>query len=205
MFTGIVEKVASVLHVDSASAGATQIRLSIETDYEDLVIGESIAVNGACLTVAEYQNSQALFFVSHETLDRTNLGQLRAGSSVNLERALLPQTRLSGHIVQGHVDGMAHVTSREGLSNGAWDFEISVPADLGRYCVEKGSITVNGVSLTINQIRREEEATFLKFTLIPHTWNHTNLSFLELGDAANIELDIIAKYVEQLCKPFRAN
>ncbi|MEK6704778.1 MAG: riboflavin synthase [Bdellovibrionota bacterium] len=196
MFTGIVEKVGTVDAVDRL---ATASNVAIATGFKDLSIGESVAVNGVCLTVAESVDSMAVFFISHESLARTNLGALLAGSKVNLERALKFSDRMSGHIVQGHVDSVAVVS---GISKqvDAVDITITIPAQLSRYCVVKGSLAVNGVSLTINTI--SDSLVELGFTLIPHTWANTNLSTLTVGDTVNIEVDVIAKHLEKLCQTY---
>jgi riboflavin synthase len=198
MFTGIVEKKASILNFER---GADSVLLLVSTGYSDLSIGESVAVNGVCLTVTELGRSgEALFFVSPETIARSNLGALQTGSTVNLERALQASARLSGHIVQGHVDGIGAFlrAQQDEKSYQTW-FEI--PASLKRYCVEKGSICINGVSLTINELRdgpASKGSSEISITIIPHTWEHTNLGSLPPSAPVNIEVDVLAKYVERL-------
>lgn len=190
---------AKVTSVEPVGTEGSRVR--IDTGYKDLESGESISVNGVCLTVAEFDKSgSALFFVGSETLRRTNLGRLAEKTSVNLERAMLASTRLSGHWVQGHVDGFATVieTASEGETH-RLRFEFS--SDLVRYCVEKGSITLNGVSLTLNSVS-DDPSPSVTVHLIPFTWDHTNLSHLRVGDTVNVEVDILAKYVERLCQPF---
>ncbi|MCY1646897.1 riboflavin synthase [Caulobacter sp. SL161] len=202
MFSGIIERVGRVEAVTPEAGGA--LRLSLATGYPDLELGESVAVNGVCLTVVRHDpGGGADFFVSPETLDRTNLGGARAGHSVNLERAVTLSTRLSGHLVQGHVDGLARLIERHD-DGGAWRVLFSLPAGLHRFCVEKGSIALNGVSLTLNTVGAcESDQRFrIGLTLIPHTWTHTNLQHLALNDPVNVEVDVLAKYVEQLCRAY---
>jgi riboflavin synthase len=211
MFTGIVQrtgKVAQVTpHLGGNSLGSA---MRIETGFPDLTLGESVAVNGVCLTVTEFTSQgHALFFISKETLDRTNLGDLRSDSLVNLERALQAGDRLSGHIVQGHVDGIAILKNIQ-LQGESHLVEFEIPAEVSRYCVEKGSITLDGVSLTINSIQAADpqsespsEKAMISITLIPHTWNHTCFQGNQPGDRVNVEVDVLAKYVEKLCQPYR--
>lgn len=207
MFTGIIQKVGKVTQTEKAGqqGGSTLIRVA--TGYADLESGESIAVNGACLTVTEFDaGGDALFFVSPETLAKTSLGALRAGSRVNLERALTLAARLSGHLVQGHVDGLGRLASVDPLE-GSYLVRFEIPAALARYCVEKGSIALNGVSLTINRIGRPGPAAAsaeVFVTLIPHTWEHTQFSSMAVGDPVNVEVDVLAKYVESLSMPYGA-
>jgi len=200
MFSGIIDKLAPVNAV--RRAGDTLV-LNVQTGYVDAVLGESIAVNGVCLTVAKLaKNGDADFFVSQETLQRTNLGTLGEKFSVNLERSVKLETRLSGHLVQAHVDGKA-VLSFAAPEEETHRLVFSLPSDLGRFCVEKGSIALNGISLTINAVRQMENGdTAVDVTIIPHTWEHTNLHTLKSGDAVNVEIDVIAKYVERLCQPY---
>ncbi len=200
MFSGIIERLE---RVKAISHSDQTLVLVVETIFDDLELGESIAVNGVCLTVTEFtQGSTATFFVSSETIERTNLGELTVGHVVNLERAVKLETRLSGHLVQGHVDGMATLSSATPVGE-QYLLEFSMPTSLGRYCVEKGSITLNGISLTLNAVTPETDQTCsIKLTIIPHTWENTNLHAVGIGDKINVEIDIIAKYVETLCQPY---
>ena len=199
MFSGIIERLRPVN--DVSFTGQTMV-LVIETGFDDLELGESIAVNGVCLTVIEFDQNEATFFVSSETIARSNLGQLTVGGLVNLERAVKLETRLSGHLVQGHVDGMATLISTAPDGEGH-RLKFALPAALGRYCVEKGSITLNGISLTLNAVEQgPEQACEIQITIIPHTWEHTNLNAIGTGDKINVEVDVIAKYVESLCQPY---
>jgi riboflavin synthase len=188
MFTGIVEERGRV-----AAEGA---RLTIECRrvLEDLTIGGSIAVNGVCLTAVEVSESGFTANLAPETLDRSNLGDLRVGDPVNLERPVTLATRLSGHIMQGHVDGTAVVESLTALVDGNWELRVRVPEALDRYLVYKGSIAIDGISLTIADI----QDYVVRVAIIPHTYSATNLSGRKAGDRVNIECDVLAKHVEKL-------
>jgi riboflavin synthase len=199
MFSGIIEKRARV-SLAAPSGGSLEIEL--ESGWPRLSLGESIAVNGVCLTVTQFDDAGlARFFISPETLARTNLGRLAIGQYANLERAVTLDTRLSGHLVQGHVDGLARLVERV-AADGAWRHVFLLPQALGRYCVEKGSIALNGISLTINGLEDGDEGVAVLVTVIPHTWDHTNLNALTVGDELNVEVDVMAKYVERLCLPY---
>ncbi|MDC9825364.1 riboflavin synthase [Devosia sp. ZB163] len=199
MFSGIIEKLARVTLV--ASRGGS-LEIELQSGWPDLALGESIAVNGVCLTVTQFdETGLARFFISPETLARTNLGGLAVGQFANLERAVTLETRLSGHLVQGHIDGLARLVERV-EADGAWRHVFLLPEALGRYCVEKGSIALNGISLTINGLEDRDEGVAVLVTIIPHTWEHTNLNALPIGDALNVEIDVMAKYVERLCLPY---
>ena len=199
MFSGIIERLSKVKQ--TAKQDSTLI-LTVETGYPDLELGESIAVNGVCLTVVEFDpDGLAKFFVSAETIDRSNLGHLMDGGFVNLERSVRLETRLSGHLVQGHVDGKArlsHVTPQDGANL----LELTMPRSVARYCVEKGSIALNGISLTLNAVEDHPDHTLIRITIIPHTWEHTNLQHLTPGTDVNVEVDVMAKYVERLCQAY---
>ncbi len=199
MFSGIIEKLGKVR---SATIAEGALTLDLATGFPDLALGESVAVNGTCLTVVTFDAAGAAqFYASPETLGRTNLGSLRAGDLVNLERAVSMATRLSGHLVQGHVDGLARLEAVTPEA-GAYLIELRLPPALARYCVEKGSIALDGISLTLNAVRDlPEGGCEINLTIIPHTWVHTNLQNRRVGDLVNVESDVIAKYVERLCKP----
>jgi riboflavin synthase len=192
MFTGIVEELGVVEGIEELSDA---IRLSVRGPHvtTDVSLGDSIAVNGCCLTVAERDGETFTADVMRETLTKTSLGALEVGSRVNLERAVTPQTRLGGHVVQGHVDGTGRVVRREPSEH--WELvELELPADLGRYLVPKGSITVDGISLTVVDVL---DASFT-VSLIPETLARTTLGLKQPGDPVNLEVDVIAKYVERL-------
>jgi riboflavin synthase len=200
MFSGIVEEVGQVLAV---TAEGPARRLTIDTGFAGLALGESVAINGVCLTVTAFDAvGRADFFVSPETLERSNLAAVAARSPVNLERSVTLATRLSGHLVQGHVDGKAWLASV--IDDGeARRVEFNLPAALQGYCVEKGSIALNGISLTLNGVGEIRSGRFtVAITLIPHTWAHTNLNACRIGDEINVEVDVMAKYVERLCQPY---
>ena len=188
MFTGIVEELGRVRE-------ATSHRLVIEanTALEGVRVGDSIAVNGACLTVVALSESSLSFDLAQETLDRTNLGTLAQGQAVDLERALTPESRMGGHIVQGHVDGVGTVLDLAGKPEER-TLAVEAPEQLGRYIVEKGFIAVDGISLTVTEVAG---STF-KVAVIPYTLQHTVLGSRGPGDPVNLEVDILAKYVERL-------
>ena len=201
MFSGIIDRLGRVRAVDEEASAR---RLTLDAGYDDLALGESVAVNGVCLTVVRHDPpGRADFFVSAETLARSNLGALGVGAPVNLERSVSLATRLSGHLVQGHVDGKARLLSVQDDGQ-ARRVTLSLPGELHPYCVEKGSIALNGVSLTLNGVgpRGADGAFAVAITLIPHTWGHTNLQHCAEGDALNVEVDVLAKYVERLCHAY---
>ena len=193
MFTGIIEELGEVRVVDAQAAGA-RLRIAAGAVLADAKLGDSIAVNGCCLTAVEIGNGEFAADLAPETLRRTNLGDLRAGSKVNLERPLRAGGRLDGHIVQGHIDGTAALSALSALGNGNWWLEVQVPQELQQYLVYKGSVAVDGISLTIASI----EGSTLAVTIIPHTYNATNLAGKRIGDRLNLECDILAKYVEKM-------
>lgn len=202
MFSGIIEKTGTV---QKAEFGADFLRLRLSTGFQDLALGESVAVNGVCLTVAELgpNSDEALFFLSPETLDRTSLGrETRHGQRLNLERALRLDARLSGHMVQGHVDGVGELLEVQPIGE-SHRIKIGIPDSLSRYCVEKGSICLHGISLTINRLSEPRETpSWIELMIIPHTWTHTTLRDLHVGDRMNVEVDVLAKYAERLCQNY---
>lgn len=199
MFTGLITACGPLLASDPVEGGR---RLRLANPYGTLAQGESIAVNGVCLTVEQHDAHGITFFASPETLARTSLGHLRAGRLVNLERALRAADRLGGHIVQGHVDGLGRLESIRD-DHGSWRLDFSLPADLARYCIVKGSICLDGISLTINGLGPVAEGrASLWVQIIPHTWQATHLHTLTVGEPVNVEVDPIAKYVERLCQPY---
>ena len=196
VFTGIVEELGTIVGADETAAGRERAaRLTIEGPLvsSDVAIGDSIAVSGVCLTVVEAAAGRFSADVMRETLTRSTLGSAGAGAPVNLERAVTLQTRLGGHLVQGHVDGTGTVVRREHTPE--WDVvEISIPSALARYIVEKGSIAVDGVSLTIAAVA----AHSFTVSLIPTTLKRTTLGDKAVGVAVNLEVDVMAKYAERL-------
>ncbi|MBR2964107.1 MAG: riboflavin synthase [Lentisphaeria bacterium] len=193
MFTGLIEK-TGILTGRETGAKAGRLTVKPETPWADLEAGESIAVNGACLTFEKESGGALTFFVMKETLDRTNLGQLKTGSRVNLERALSLGSRLGGHLVSGHVDAAVKVVSF-GKIGDDYELRMEMPSELRIFFVTKGSVCVNGVSLTLTDVDDETFAV----RLIPTTRRETNLDELKPGDLVNIETDLIGKYVcEQL-------
>jgi riboflavin synthase len=193
LFTGIIEELGTVAELVKQTAGA---RLSVRCTrmLEDLKQGSSIAVNGVCLTAVALDAHSFSADLAPETLRRSNLGDLTAGSRVNLERPLLPTDRLSGHIVQGHVDGTGEFLSLEPVGDENWWLKIRVPAELDRYLVFKGSIAIDGISLTIASL----EGDVLAVTIIPHTYEVTTLGTYKPGGRVNLECDVLAKHVEKL-------
>ena len=193
MFTGIVEELGRVVAVEPKATGA---RLTIECPeiLRDAGVGASIAVNGACVTAVELAGDRFSADLAPETLKRTNLGDLRPGSTVNLERPLRANSRLDGHFVLGHVDGTAEIVSREALGEGNWWLRIRLPKDLMRYVVSKGSVAVDGISLTVAEILED----VVGFTIIPHTYLQTTLHAYSAGSRVNVEVDILAKHLEKL-------
>lgn len=196
MFTGIVEELGTVEVIqDQGDAVRLSVRGPLVT--EDAGLGDSIAVNGCCLTVVTNVDGVFTADVMHETLKKTSLSAFEPGTRVNLERAVTPATRLGGHIVQGHVDGTGTVISREPSEH--WEIvRISVPAELERYLVAKGSITVDGISLTVVDVGSVEGESVFSVSLIPETLARTTLGFKQPGDVVNLETDVIAKYVEKM-------
>ena len=193
MFTGIVEELGVVESLDWRAGGA-RLRVQCRTVLEDAAPGSSIAVNGVCLTAVEAGTAHFASDLAPETLSRSNLGDLRTGSIVNLERPVTPVTRLSGHIVQGHVDGTGAVVSLAALGDGNWWLKLRVPEELDRYLVFKGSVAVDGISLTIASIGGGE----LSAAIIPHTYRNTTVRAYQPGTRVNLECDVLAKHVEKL-------
>lgn len=193
MFTGLIEGIGTAQRIDTDPSRGGSIQVGELPWEERVTLGESIAVNGICLTAVAESVGSFRAEVSVETLRRTNLSHLRIGDPVNLERPLRMGDRLGGHLVQGHVDGMGGVKGIE-KSGDYWTLEVEFPNDLSRYIVEKGSIAVDGISLTVATLEKD------RFTvaLIPKTWELTNLSKRTTGDPVNLEVDVIAKYVERM-------
>ena len=192
MFTGIIEELGRVREVEKRGEDA-RIVIEARTVTEGSRDGDSISVNGVCLTALEVKPDSFGADVSKETLLRSTLGNLKAGSPVNLERAVTPATRLGGHIVQGHVDARGKFLGAESHGD-SWTFRIAYPKEIARYLVFKGSVAVEGISLTIANLTDD----YFEIAVIPKTWEVTNFSHLQPGDEVNLEADIIAKYVERI-------
>ena len=195
MFTGIVEEVGTVREIRKGQTSSF-IEIQAKTVLSDVHIGDSIAVNGVCLTVTEFSADSFRADVMNETLNRSSLGSLRSGSHVNLERAMSANGRFGGHIVSGHIDGTGVITDirRDGIS--VW-YTIGTTAAVMRYIVEKGSVAIDGISLTVAKVT---DSSF-SVSIIPHTAEQTVLSYKKTGDTVNLENDIIGKYVEKLMNP----
>ncbi len=204
MFTGIVEETGEVVGRERTDGG---LRLRVSASFcDDLSVGQSIAVSGACLTVEDYDRDSFELFLSAETVEKTYLGDLGVGDPVNLERALPADGRFDGHFVQGHVDGTAEVVGIERVGDD-WTFTFSLPESMARYVVQKGSICVDGISLTVADLRTgdgegESEGEF-DVAIIPETYRLTNLASKSAGDPVHLEVDVVAKYVESLVEGYR--
>ena len=192
MFTGLIEDIGLVLWIKATDRG-TQLQVTAPRIASNIRRGDSIAVNGCCLTVASHRDDHLTFDLLEETLDRTNLRHLRRGTPVNLERALAANARLGGHFVQGHIDCAARVLAFEATAED-YRLEVELPADFSHYVACKGSIAINGISLTVAELLTNSFACWI----IPLTKRHTNLDGLQMGDYVNLEFDILAKYVERM-------
>jgi riboflavin synthase len=193
MFTGIIEELGRVSSLTMEKAGASIVVLCSRV-LQDATVGASVAVNGACLTAVEIWADQFRADVAPETLKRTNLGGLVIGSAVNLERPLRASGRLDGHFVLGHIDTTAEIVALDSLGSDNWWLRIRVPPEFTRYIVSKGSLAVDGISLTVAEI----EGEIVSFTVIPHTYEHTTLRTYGGRSRVNIEVDILAKHLERL-------
>ena len=193
MFTGLIEEVGKVLWIRATDRG-TQLQIEAPRISKKAIHkGDSVAVNGCCLTVSSHRDEHLTFDLLEETLDRTNLRTLRRDSPVNLERALLADGRLGGHFVQGHIDCASRVLAFEEIGT-EHRLEIELHSDFSHYVAHKGSVAINGISLTVAEILPESFAVWV----IPHTRRHTNLEKIHAGDSMNVEFDLIAKYLERL-------
>lgn len=193
MFTGIIEAVGRLRAINSSGDGA---RVTIDTatlDLSDVKLGDSIATNGICLTVVAMDNSSFSADVSSETLTRTGLAHYKIGDSVNLEKAMLPTTRFGGHMVSGHVDAVSEISAIEHKGNSI-DYWLTMPKELSAYIAEKGSVTIDGTSLTVNSLSAE----LFRLTIVPHTTEQTIISKYQVGTKVNLEVDLIARYIERL-------
>ncbi len=202
MFTGIIEEIGTLRNI---TKGAKSAKLSIEanTVLSDTKVGDSIATNGVCLTITEKTSTRFSVDVMHETLKRSNLGDLSIGQPLNLERAMPSQGRFDGHIVSGHIDGTGRITAMQQDDIAIW-ITIEADASLLKYVIEKGSIAIDGISLTVASV----SANHFKVSIIPHTKDETTLTKKKLNERVNLEVDMIAKYVEKLLqqdKPKRSS
>lgn len=191
MFTGLVEATGTIVKIEELGE---QSRFTISIPFaQELALGDSVATNGCCLTVAEFSNEGVAFDLLAQTLKVTSLGELKVGSVVNLERALRPSDRLGGHFVQGHVDDTGKIVD---LSKHGQDhrFEVSLPESIHKYCIAKGSLAIDGISLTIAELTEKSAV----FWITPHTFEHTHLRARESGSKVNLEADLLAKYTEKL-------
>lgn len=194
MFTGIIEELGTVKSLTKTQAGA-KLLVESKVAYSDSKIGDSININGACLTIADIKRNTFSFDISSETVNRTNLGRLKQGECVNMERSLKADSRLGGHFVFGHIDCIGEIVSKEPQGEFV-KIKIELPRPNADYLVEKGSVCVDGISLTINTLGDKSFTVML----IPHTLSNTTLGYKKAGDYVNIEVDILAKYIERLMK-----
>ena len=192
MFTGIVEEIGYIKEIYSGN-GFGWIEVKCKNVLQETILGDSIAVNGICLTVSEINDDYFKADVMGETLEKTNLGILKHGDKVNLERALTLQKRLGGHIVSGHIDGIGKIVNIDKKDDGTW-FTINADKDILKYIIRKGSISIDGISLTVAHVDDE----VFKVSVIPHTLENTILSYKSVGSKVNLENDLIGKYVEKL-------
>ncbi|HEY6171983.1 MAG TPA: riboflavin synthase [Candidatus Kapabacteria bacterium] len=193
MFTGIIEEIGTCVVLEEIDS-SLRLLFSAEKVLDELKVDDSIAVNGVCLTVTSTDFPRFAAWAVAETLKKTTLGSLKVGDHVNLERAATLSTRLGGHLVQGHIDGLATVKEVISAGGGSWEFFVEVPQEYMRYIIPRGSIAINGVSLTVAEV----VGSVIKIAIIPHTYSETIFQWLREGDKVNIELDIIAKMVERL-------
>ena len=192
MFTGIIESLGKVESIQNVG-GDVRLRIHTDLDMSDVHLGDSIATNGICLTVIDFGSNWYTADISRESLNRTTLEHWKAGQSVNVEKAMLPTTRFGGHIVSGHVDAVGEITVVRSDARSIY-FEVTAPTEIARYLAEKGSVTVDGISLTINHLR----GNVLSLNLIPHTAHRTNIGTWKAGTKVNLEVDVLARYIERL-------
>ena len=192
MFTGLIEEVGKISAINKKDDGL-KIKVECNKILDDIKLGDSVAVNGVCLTVVNIDKNSLDFEVSNETIKRSNFKFLKINEYVNLERAMTPSSRLGGHIVQGHVDTTGEITSITNLGKHT-NIKIKFPSEYDYLVIEKGSIAIDGISLTINYINEN----VIDLNIIPHTWENTNLKYRKVGDIVNIEFDILGKYVAKM-------
>jgi riboflavin synthase len=193
MFTGIVQEVGKIVEIGPAKSSIRLRILAPHLDFTDVALGDSIAVSGPCLTVTEFDSEQFEVDVSAETLARTTLGERKIGDNVNLEKALRFNDRLGGHLVSGHIDGVGKIKLREALDEYV-RFVVTIPNELSRYLAFKGSVSLDGVSLTVNEAAKDE----FEVLTIPHTLDNTTLGESKIGSAINVEVDLVARYLDRL-------
>jgi riboflavin synthase len=199
MFTGLIQETGVIAEVQPPDEGAVGTRIVVTTGgiASELKLGDSVAVSGVCLTAVEIRGAQFAADLAQETLERTSLGGLHSGSLVNLELPARAQDRLGGHVVQGHVDGVGKLLRLEKIEGGEdWRLEIDIPPALAKYVVPQGSITVEGISLTVAAVKGSR----LEIAIIPHTYQATNLHALRAGNPINIEVDVLARYAERMAQ-----
>ncbi len=193
MFTGIIEAVGQIKSLQINADGARLVIDVGNLDMSDVKLGDSIATNGICLTAVAFDQQSYTADVSNETLKRTAFGNYQQGQAVNLEKAMLPTTRFGGHMVSGHVDAVTQVTAIKHNGNSI-DYWLALPQDLARYISEKGSITIDGISLTVNAVSEDQ----FRLTIVPHTIEQTIIKHYQVGTKVNLEVDLIARYLERL-------
>jgi len=193
MFTGIIEAIGKIQAINITGQGARLVITTGTLDMSDVKLGDSIATNGICLTVVAYDSSSFSADVSNETLKRTGFANYQTGQTVNLEKAMLPTTRFGGHMVSGHVDAVVAISSIENNGNSI-EYWLEMPSDLAPYIAEKGSITVDGTSLTVNSLTADK----FRITIVPHTTAQTIIANYQVGTQVNLEVDLIARYIERL-------
>jgi len=196
MFTGIIEAIGTIKAININAQGARLVIDSNDLDMSDVKLGDSISTNGICLTVVEFNQNSYSADVSNETLNRTGFAHYNVGMQVNLEKAMLARTRFGGHMVSGHVDGVSEVLSITNNGNSI-EYWLSMPADLAHYIAEKGSVTIDGTSLTVNALDESSKSKF-RLTIVPHTVKETIFAHYKVGTKVNLEVDLIARYLERL-------
>jgi riboflavin synthase len=205
MFTGIIEAVGTIKAINVNAQGARLVIATNSLDMSDVKLGDSIATNGICLTVVDFDNIKGngsySADVSKETLQRTGFASYQVGSKVNLEKAMLASTRFGGHMVSGHVDGVSEILAINNNGN-SWEYWLSMPSDLAHYIAEKGSVTIDGTSLTVNALvengSSDSSQGKFRLTIVPHTVKETIFAQYQVGSKVNIEVDLIARYLERL-------
>lgn len=195
MFTGIIEAIGTIKAININAQGARLVIATNNLDMSDVKLGDSIATNGICLTVVDYDQHSYSADVSNETLKRTGFAHYNVGMQVNLEKAMLASTRFGGHMVSGHVDGISEVVSITNNGNSI-EYWLSMPSDLAHYIAEKGSVTVDGTSLTVNALSTDNSK--FRLTIVPHTVKETIFAHYQVGTKVNLEVDLIARYLERL-------